>query len=91
MPVKVLIPGPLRRLVDNEAEVKLEGRNVREVIRNLESRAPGLRNKLTTADGEVRRFIRLFLNEVDIDKLGGPDAEVKDGDELAIVPAAAGG
>ena len=91
MPVRVLIPGPLRRLVNDSAEVALEGGTVREVIRNLEARAPGLRNKLTTESGDIRRFIRLFLNDTDIDKLGGADAPVGDGDVLTIVPAAAGG
>jgi len=87
----VLIPGPLRRLVDNRAEVEIEGGTVFEVIRALEAQSPGLRNKLTTDAGGIRRFIRLFLNDEDIDKLGGANAAVKDGDVLTIVPAAAGG
>ena len=92
MPVRVLIPGPLRRLVGDRAEVELEGATVREVILALEADAPGLRSKLTnTSTGEIRRFIRLFLNDEDIDKLGGADTPVKDGDVLTIVPAAAGG
>ncbi len=91
MSVKVLIPGPLRRLVDGCAEVDIEGRTVLEIIRGLEARAPGLRKKLTTESGDIRRFIRLFLNDADVDKLGGPDAPVSDGDVLTIVPAAAGG
>ncbi len=91
MAVKVLIPGPLRRLVDDCAEVDIEGGTIIEIVRGLETRAPGLRKKLTTDSGEIRRFIRLFLNDVDVDKLGGPNAPVKDGDVLTIVPAAAGG
>ena len=92
MPIRVLIPGPLRRLVDDRAEVELEGATVGEVISALEAGAPGLRNKLTNSTtGEIRRFIRLFLNDEDIDKLGGPNTPVKDGDVLTVVPAAAGG
>jgi sulfur-carrier protein len=91
LPVRVLIPGPLRRLVDDRAEVEMEGRNVREIIQALEAAAPGLRNKMTTPTGDIRRFIRLFLNDEDVDKLGGADTPVKDGDVLTIVPAAAGG
>ena len=91
MPVRVLIPGPLRRLVGERAEMNLEGANVREIILALEAAAPGLRGKLTTPSGDIRRFIRLFLNDEDTDKLGGADTLVKDGDVLTIVPAAAGG
>jgi sulfur-carrier protein len=91
LPVRVLIPGPLRRLTGDRAEMELEGANVREVILALEAASPGLRNKLTNSSGGIRRFIRLFLNDEDIDKLGGADTPVKDGDVLTIVPAAAGG
>ena len=91
MPVRVLIPGPLRRLVDDKAEIELEGRTVVEVIRNLEAVAPDLRSRLTGEKGEIRRFIRLFLNDVDVDDIGGAAAPVRDGDVLSIVPAAAGG
>jgi len=89
--VRVLIPGPLRRLVNDSAEVEIEGHTVYEIIRNLEAAAPGLRNRLTTPDGQVRRFIRLYLNDEDVENLGGPNAPVHDGDTLTIVPAAAGG
>jgi sulfur-carrier protein len=91
VPVRVLIPGPLRRLVGDKVEMDLAGANVREVILALEAAAPGLRGKLTSSSGDIRRFIRLFLNDEDIDKLGGADTPVKDGDVLTIVPAAAGG
>lgn len=91
MPVRVLIPGPLRRLVHNQSEIDLEGGTVIEVVKNLEAAAPDLRNRLTDGKGEIRRFIHLFLNDEDIDKLGGGAAPVRDGDVLTIVPAAAGG
>jgi len=91
LPALVLIPGPLRRLVDDRAEIELEGETVRDLIVALETAAPGLRNKMTDSNGRIRRFIRLFLNDIDIDKLGGADTPVKDGDVLTIVPAAAGG
>lgn len=91
MGVKVLVPGVLRRLVDNRAEVELEAGTVFEAIRVLEEQSPGLRNKLTDDKGEIRRFIRLYVNDEDIDKLGGAGAALKDGDVLTIVPAAAGG
>ncbi len=91
MPVRVLIPGPLRRLVDGASELELEGNTVWEVVRDLERKAPGLRNRLSTEDGEIKRFIKLFLNEQDVDKMEGPGTPVDDGDELAIIPAAAGG
>ncbi len=91
MGIKVLVPGVLRRLVNNRAEVELEAGTVSEAIRALEEQSPGLRNKLTDDKGEIRRFIRLYVNDEDIDKLGGASAALKDGDVLTIVPAAAGG
>lgn len=91
MAVKVLIASPLRRLAGDRAEIELEGNTVREVIRSLEKEAPGFRNRLLDADGEVRRFLAVFVNGEDIRKSGGAGMAVSDGDELALVPAAAGG
>jgi sulfur-carrier protein len=88
---RIQIPGPLRRLVNDAAEVDVDGATVLETIRNLEAANPGLRNRLTTSDGQIRRFIRIFLNDEDTDRLGGAQTPVRDGDVITIVPAAAGG
>jgi len=89
--VKVVIAAPLRRLAGDRAELELEGKTVGEVIGNLQKEAPGFRNRLLDEQGDLRRFIAVFLNGKDVRGAGGAGAEVSDGDEVALVPAAAGG
>jgi sulfur-carrier protein len=90
MAILVRIPTPLRRLADNRTTVEAEGGSVWEVVLNLDSKYPGIQEKLY--DGEdQRRFVNIYLNEEDIRFLDGKDTPVKDGDQLSIIPAIAGG
>ena len=91
MPVRVLIPTPLQRLTDNQAEVMVEGSDVRELIGNLEERFPGVKARLCDEQGTLRRFVNIYLNEEDIRFLKGEATPLNDGDEISIVPAIAGG
>jgi molybdopterin synthase sulfur carrier subunit len=90
MTITVRIPTPLRVLTQGKDEVQATGRNVREVIENLEKSHPGMKDRLCDDKG-VRRFINLYANEEDIRFLSNLDTELKDGDQLSIVPAIAGG
>jgi sulfur-carrier protein len=91
MAVRVLIPTPLQRLTDNQAEVVVEGSDVREVIANLEGKFPGVKARLCDENGALRRFVNIYINEEDIRFLKGEATPLKDGDEVSIVPAIAGG
>jgi molybdopterin synthase sulfur carrier subunit len=91
MPVRVLIPTPLQRLTDNQAEVVVEGSDVREVIGDLEAKFPGVKARLCDESGALRRFVNIYVNEEDIRFLKGEATALKDGDEMSIVPAIAGG
>jgi molybdopterin synthase sulfur carrier subunit len=91
MPVRVLIPTPLQRLTDNQAEVVIEGEDIRQVISNLEVKFPGVKARLCDENGTLRRFVNIYLNEEDIRFLKGESTPLKDGDEVSIVPAIAGG
>ncbi|MCB0221471.1 MAG: MoaD/ThiS family protein [Chrysiogenetes bacterium] len=91
MPVNVRIPTPLRKLTDNRDQVEAEGATVGALIEDLEKKHPGLKERLCDEDGKVRRFVNVFLNDEDIRFLESLDTPVKDGDELALVPAIAGG
>jgi sulfur-carrier protein len=91
MPVRVLIPTPLQRLTQNQAEVTVEGGDIREVIGNLELKFPGVKARLCDENGTLRRFVNIYLNEEDIRFLKGESTLLKDGDEVSIVPAIAGG
>jgi sulfur-carrier protein len=91
MPVRVLIPTPLQRLTDNQGEVVVEGSDIREMISNLEVKFPGVKARLCYENGALRRFVNIYINEEDIRFLKGEATALKDGDEVSIVPAIAGG
>lgn len=91
MAVKVRIPTPLRKLTEQQSVVDIEGGKVVEIIDGLESRFSGIKARLCDEEGNVRRFVNIFVNEEDIRFLKGTETEVKDGDEVSIVPAIAGG
>ncbi|MFO7311819.1 MAG: ubiquitin-like small modifier protein 1 [Bacillota bacterium] len=91
MAVRVRVPVLLRNLTGGQAEVAVEGSTVAEVLAALESRYPGVRARLYDEQGALRRYVNIYVNDKDIRTLGGEATPVKDGDELAIVPAIAGG
>jgi MoaD family protein len=89
--VKVLIPTPLRGYTNGEATVSASGSSVAAVIDDLESRYPGLKERVTEADGEIRRFVNIFVNGKNVRSLSGAATAVNEGDEIGIIPAMAGG
>lgn len=91
MSVTVRVPTPLRRYTGGQAQVTAEGITLAEVIDDLEARYAGLRERLLDEKGELRRFVNVFVNEEDIRFQNGLATAVKDGDEVSIVPAIAGG
>ena len=91
MPVKVLIPTPLRNLTNNQAEVNAEGATIGDLINNLGKNYNGLKDRICDEKGNVRRFVNIYLNEEDIRFLQGEATAVKAGDQVSIVPAIAGG
>jgi molybdopterin synthase sulfur carrier subunit len=91
MAAKVLIPTPLRNLTNNQAEVTAEGATVTALIDDLSKKYNGLRDRLVDENGKIRRFVNIYLNEEDIRFLQGETTAVKDGDQISIVPAIAGG
>jgi molybdopterin synthase sulfur carrier subunit len=91
MAVKVRIPAPLRGLTGGKGEVDVAPGSVSEVLSGLDKSFAGIRSKICEESGEVRRYVRLFLNDEDVRGKGGLKAAVKDGDVLSIIPAIAGG
>jgi len=91
MPVLVRIPTPLRSLTAGNAEVHAKGDTVAAVVDDLERQFPGLRERLTDDGGELRRFINVYVNQEDVRFLEGKATVLKDGDEVSVVPAIAGG
>ena len=91
MAVQVRIPSVLRRQTRGDELVSLEGSTVGEVLEVLEVRYTGLKGKLRSPQGEIRRFVNIYVNDNDVRLLNGPTTPVTDGDELTIIPAVAGG
>lgn len=91
MSVQVRIPTPLRRFTGGSEAVAAAGTTVGSVIDDLERQYAGIKERLCDNEGQVRRFVNIYVNGDDIRFLNNLDSELKDGDELSIVPAIAGG
>ncbi|MFQ5483173.1 MAG: MoaD/ThiS family protein [Nitrospinaceae bacterium] len=91
MPVKVRIPTPLMKLTNNQAEVTAEGSTIEEMFNDLESQFNGIKDRICEESGAPRRFINIYINEEDIRFLEGEKTTIRDGDEVSIIPAIAGG
>jgi molybdopterin synthase sulfur carrier subunit len=91
MSVLVRIPTPLRAITKGQGELQTEAASVKELIDQLDQEYAGLRARLCEDDGNIRRFINVYVNEEDIRFLQGPATSLKAGDEVSIVPAIAGG
>jgi molybdopterin synthase sulfur carrier subunit len=91
MALRVRIPTPLRKITKGQDEVSAEGNNIAEVIDDLEKNYPGLKERICEQDGKLRRFVNVYLNDEDIRFKNNLETEVKDQDELSIIPAIAGG
>lgn len=91
MAITVRIPAPLQKLTQNQAEVKAGGASIKELIENLEKSFPGIKERICDETGKVRKFINIYVNEEDIRFLQLDKTPLKDGDEVSIIPAIAGG
>lgn len=87
----VRIPTPLRRLTGDKDEVMVDAKNIQDLVEKLESQFPGTRERLCDENGNLRRFINLYVNNEDIRFLEGMKTELKDSDVVSIIPAIAGG
>jgi sulfur-carrier protein len=91
MSAKVRIPTPLRKLTNNEELIDVHASTVGAAIIELQTRYPGIQERLLDETGAVRRFVNVYVNEEDIRFLQNQDTPVKSGDEISIIPAIAGG
>ena len=90
MAVEVRIPTILRTYTDGEKSVSGDGTNLSALIDDLESNHPGLKDRLLD-NGDLRRFVNVYVNDEDVRFLGGLEAPVTDGDQVVVLPAVAGG
>jgi molybdopterin synthase sulfur carrier subunit len=91
MPIKVRIPSPLRNFTNGVDVVQAQGGSVGEVLNNMKTNAPGIETRLFKAPNQLNRFVNVYVNDEDIRYLKNLDTPVKEGDEISIVPAIAGG
>lgn len=91
MAITVRIPTPLRKITGGSDEVKIEGSTITEVLAALEAAHPGIKERICEEDGTLRKFVNLYVNDEDIRFKENMETPIKDGDELSIVPAIAGG
>jgi sulfur-carrier protein len=90
MAIEVRIPTILRTYTDGEKSVTGEGANLSALIDDLESSHPGIKDRLID-EGDLRRFVNVYVNDEDVRFIGGLEAELKDGDQVVVLPAVAGG
>ena len=91
MPTSVRIPTPLRKLTGEEEVVTAQGATIAEILASLEKSYPGLSERICDEQGNIRRFVNVFLNDEDIRFLQEKETPVKESDEISIIPAIAGG
>lgn len=91
MPVTVKIPTVFRKFTDNQSSVDVDGGTIADVIRQLDSKHPGVREQLLTESGELHRFVNVYVNDEDARYLEKLDTPVSEGDTISILPSVAGG
>ena len=91
MSITVRVPAPLQKLTKNQEEVKVSAANIKELIESLEKDFPGIKQRICDEQGLLRRFINIYVNGEDVRFLQQDATALKDGDEVSIIPAIAGG
>jgi sulfur-carrier protein len=90
MTIEVRIPTILRTYTAGEKAVSGEGASLAALIDNLDTNHPGIKERLID-DGDLRRFVNVYVNDEDVRFIGGLEAELSDGDQVVVLPAVAGG
>ena len=91
MSIEVRVPTVLRKHTEGEKKVAGDGATLRELVDDLASRNPSLREALVGDDGQLHRFINVYVNDEDVRFLGGLETPLEEGDSVSILPAVAGG
>ena len=91
MPVTVRIPQPLRSLTGNLSTVTGDGATLEACLAHMEAAYPGIKERVMDESGQLRRFVNIYVNGDDVRFIDGLGTPLKDGDEVSIVPAVAGG
>lgn len=90
MAIEVKVTANLQKLVGGQRSVTTEGSTIGELLDNLDQEHPGFR-EMVAVDGQIHRFVNVYLNDEDVRFLGQLDTPVKEGDVISVLPALAGG
>ena len=88
---KVIIPTPLRKFVNNQAEIETKGSNVQQSIEGVASQFPEIKQHLFDSEGNIRSFVRIYVGDEDIKTLDDAETAITDSSVISIIPAIAGG
>ena len=91
MPVEVRIPTVFRKFTGNESVVSVEGSTIGELLEQIEARYPGFKEQIMSEDGQLHRFVNVYVNDEDARYLDKLDTKVAEGDTVSILPSVAGG
>ncbi len=91
MAATIFVPTPLRKVTGGQAKIQIDAATLEQVIERADALYPGFAERIIDTNGEIKRFINVFVNGVDVRKLQGRATPVRDGDEVAVIPAMAGG
>ena len=91
MSIKVRIPQPLQKLTEGKELVEIQAKDVKSLLDDLDKKFPGIKARICDDAGKIRRFINIYVNEEDIRFGQGDITPLKDGDDVSIIPAIAGG
>ena len=91
MPVEVRVPPLVQKVTGGQRTLTASGGTINELLENLDRQYPGFARELRDDSGQVHRFVNIYVNDEDIRYLKRLDTEVADGDQVAILPAVAGG
>ena len=91
MTVEVHVTSVIQRVVGGQRSLSADGSTVAELIDDIERRFPGFRAQLVGDDGQLHRFVNIYLNDEDVRFLGGAETPLAEGDQVSILPALAGG
>lgn len=91
MAVRVRVPTPLRKFTQGADEVNAQGSTIKAIVDDLERNFPGIKERICDETGKVRRFVNVYVNGDDIRFLQNLETTLKEGDNISIVPAIAGG
>ena len=91
MSVSVRVPTILRPYTQGASEVSVEGSTLSEVLESLDTSYPGIKSRVLDESGELRRFVNVYVDNDDVRFAEGLQTSIKDGGEVSIIPAVAGG